>query len=50
MLAIEEHGLALEMHQSIAHTHILFYQLNYQINSKRQIQLNNSCIFIPSGS
>lgn len=50
MLVIEEHGLALEMHQSAAHMHMLFYQLNYQINSKRQIHLNSNCIFIPSAS
>ena len=50
MLVIEEHGLAPETHQSIAHMHMLFYRLNYQINSKRQTQLNNNCIFIPSGS
>jgi hypothetical protein len=50
MLAIEEQGLALEMQQSIAHMHMLFYQLNCRIDSKRKTQLNKNCIFIPSGS
>jgi hypothetical protein len=50
MLAIEEYGLALEMFHSIEHMPMLFYQLNHQIISKIQIQMDNSCIFIPSGS